>query len=180
MVGLEKRPDSFLPWLFSHSLWSSFQWNPHAPLPLLQDMHHLYFLSLQVMVAVVRLLVSESTGFPITHSGSSCMDFLGVLPLEPFPFDLQSFWICPFLSHLWQVIFDLIDDPLPDPLSFPLWRLLKSTCFKALLIYCSMATVYNFGSESWSWDFYLLVAGSHRFESTRSRYSHVASCTRDW
>ena len=35
---------------------------------------------------------------------------------------------------MWQVLSDLADDPIPDPLSFPLRRLLKSTCFKALLI----------------------------------------------
>ena len=35
------------------------------------------------------------------------------------------------------------------------------------------------GSKGWSWDFSLLVAGSHHFESTRSRYSRVASCTKD-
>ena len=41
-----------------------------------------------------------STGFIVTHSGSSFIDFFGVLPLEPCPVDLQSFLIWPFLSQL--------------------------------------------------------------------------------
>ena len=49
---------------------------------------------------VVRSLVSETTGFIVAHSGSSFVDFLGEFPLEPFTFDLQSFWMCPFLPHL--------------------------------------------------------------------------------
>ena len=137
------------------------------------------FLLLRVVVAVVRSLVSDTTGFLVAHSGSSFLEFFGVLPLETFPVDLYSFWICPFLPHLWQVISDLVDYPLPEPLLFPLRRLLKSTCFKALLINCSMDIVYDFGSEGWSWYFYLLVSSYHRFESTTSRYSCVASCTRD-
>ena len=110
----------------------------------------MYLLLLLVMVAVVRSFVSETTGFLVTHSGRSFVDFLGVLPLEPFAFDLKYFWIWPFLPHLWQVISDLADDLLPEPLPFPLWRIFKSTCFKAFLIYYSMATVYGFGSEGWS------------------------------
>ena len=94
-----------------------------------------------------------------------------------------SLWPALFLdrslfSHLWQVISDLEDDPPSYPLPFPLRQLLKPTYFKALLIDCSMATVYAFGSEGLSWHFYLPVAGSHRFELTR-RYLRVASCTRD-
>ena len=50
--------------------------------------------------AVVRYLISETTGFLGTHSGSSFVQFLGEFPLEPFPFDLQYFWIWPFLPHL--------------------------------------------------------------------------------
>ena len=84
----KKRTDGFLPWLFFHSSWPSFQWNPHSPWTLLQEMHHLYFLLLRVMVDVVRSLVSETTGFLVTHSGSSLMDFLGLFPLEPFPVGL--------------------------------------------------------------------------------------------
>ena len=103
----------------------SFQWNPHAPWPLLQEVHHLYWLLLRVMVAVIRYLVSETTGFLVTYSGSSFVDFLGEFPPELFIFDLQSFWIWKFLPHLWQVISDLSDDLLPDPLSFPLWLILK-------------------------------------------------------
>ena len=142
-------------------------------------MHHLYFLPLRVMVAVVRYFISKTIGFLVTHSGSSFVHFFDEFPLEPFTFDLQSFWIWPFLPHLWQVISDQADDPFPEPLTFPLRQLLESTCFKTFLIDCSMATVYAFVSEGWSWEFSLLVAGSHRFESTRSRYSRVASCTRD-
>ena len=167
MAGLEQWTDGFLPCLIFHSSWPSFQWNPHAPWPLLQEMYHFYFLSLRVMVSVVRSLVSETTGFLFTHYGSSFVDFFDDLTLEPFPFDLQSFWIWPFLPHLWHFPYDLANDPFPEPLPFPLLQLLKSTCFKALLIYCSMATVYAFGSKGWSWDFYLLVSGPHRFESTR-------------
>ena len=170
---------SFLAYFFFHSSWPSFQWNTHAPLPLFQEMHHLYFLSLRIMVDVVRSLVSESIGFLVTHSGGSFMDLLGVLPLEPFPFDLQSFWIWPFLPHFWHFPSDLANNPFSELLTLPLQRLLKSTCFKALLIYFSMNTVYAFGSEGWSWDFSFLVAGSHLFEFTRSWYSRVASCTRD-
>ena len=179
VAGLETRTDGFLPYLFFYFSWPSFQWNPHALWPLLQEVHHLYFLLLRVMVDVVRSLVSDTTGFLVAHSGSSFVDFLGEFPLETFTFELQSFWIWPLLLHLWQFISDLVDYPLPEPLPFPLRRLLKSTWFKVLLIYCSMDTVYALGSEGWSWYFYLLVAGSHRFESTISRYSRVASCTRD-
>ena len=179
MAGLEKPTDGFLPCLSFHSSWPSFQWNSHSPWPLLQEVHHLYLLLLWVMVDVVRSLVSETTCLLVTHSGSSFVEFFDKFPLEPFPFDLQSFWIWPFLPHLWQVISDLADVPFSEPLTFPLMRLLKSTCFKDLLIDCSMATVYAFKSKGWSWYFYLLVAGSHRFESTRLQYSRVASYTRD-
>ena len=165
--------------LFFHSSWPSFQWNPHSPWPLFQEMQHLYLLLLRFMVAVVRSLVSDSTGFLVTHSGSSFMYFLGVLPLETFPVDLQSFLIWPFLPHLWQAISDLEDDPLPEPLPFSLQRTLKSTWSKALLVDCSMATLYAFGSEGWYLDFSFLVAGSHRFISMRSWYSLVASYTRE-
>ena len=44
MAGLEKWTDGFLPWLIFHYSWPSFQWNPHAPWPLLQEVHHLVFL----------------------------------------------------------------------------------------------------------------------------------------
>ena len=152
-------------WLayFFHYSWPSFQWNTHAPWPLLQEVHHLYLLSLRFVVPVFRYLVYETTSFLVAYSRSSCVDFLGDFPLELFLFDLQSIWIWPFLPHLWLVISDLSDDPFPEPLSFPLWRFLKSTFFKALLIVCWMATVYSFGIEGCSWDFYLLVAGSHPF-----------------
>ena len=79
--GLEKWTDGFLPCLFFHSSWPSFQWNPHAPWPILQEVHHLYFLLVRVVVDVVRYLVYETTGFLVTHYGSSFMEFLGVLPL---------------------------------------------------------------------------------------------------
>ena len=111
------------------------------------------------MLAVVSYLVSETTGILVTHSGISFLDFLGGFPSEPFPFDLQSFCIWQFLPNLWQVISDLADDSLPEPLPFLLWRLLKSICFKAFLINCSMSTLYAFGIEGWSWNFCLLVAG---------------------
>ena len=163
MVGLEKQTDGLLHCLIFHSSWPSFQWNTHAPWPLLQEVHHLYFVLLWVMVAVVRSLVSDTIGFLVTHSERSFVEFLGEFPLYPFTFDLQSFCIWPFLTHLWHVISDLADDPLPEPLPFPLRQLLKSTCFKDLLIGCSMTTVYVFVSEGWYWDFSLLVAGSHRF-----------------
>ena len=179
MAGLEKQTDGFLPWLIFQSDWPSFQWNTHAPWPLFQEAHHLYLLLLQVMVAVVIYLVSDKTGLLVTHSGSSFVEFLVGLPLELFPFDMQSFWIWPFLTHLWQVIYDMIDEPLLEPLPFPLRQLLKQTCFKALFMDCSINIVYEFGSEGWYWEFSLLIAGSHRFKSTRSRYSCVDSCTRD-
>ena len=105
-------------------------------------------------------------------------DFLGGSPPETFPFDLKSFLICTFLPHFWQFMSDLADEPPLDPLPFKLRRLLKSTCFKDFFIEFSMATVYEFGSEGWSWDFYLMVAGYHRFESTRLRYYRIAYCTR--
>ena len=44
-----------------HSVWSSFQWNTHTPLPLLKDVYHLWFFLLQVMIGVSRSLVSETT-----------------------------------------------------------------------------------------------------------------------
>ena len=104
---------------------------------------------------------------------------LGWVPTRAVSLWPTVFWIWPFLPHLWQVISYLVDDTLPDSLPFTLRQILKSTCFKALLIGCSITTVNDFGSEVWSWDFSFLVAGSHRFESTRSRYYCVASCTRD-
>ena len=146
LEGLERQTYGFFPCLFFHSSCPSFQFNPHAPWPLLQEVHNLYLLLLWVMVSVVRSLVSETTGFLVTHFRSSSVDFLGVFPLEPFTVDLQYFCIWPFLPHLWQVISNLEDDPLPEPLPFPLHRLLKSTWFKALLIECSMDTVYDIGS----------------------------------
>ena len=94
--GCKKRPDGFLPWLFFQSSWPSFQWNPHAPWPLLQEVRHLYFFLLRVMVAVVRSFVSDTTGFLVTHYGISFMDFLGALPLELFPVDPQSSGYGPF------------------------------------------------------------------------------------
>ena len=97
---------------------------------------------------VVRSLVYETIGFLVTNHGSSFVDFLGGFPSDPFTFDLQSYWIWPFLSHLRQVIYDLANEPLPEPLQFSLRRILKSTCFKELLTDCSMAKVYAFGSES--------------------------------
>ena len=100
LEGLEKRLDGFLTCLFFHSLWPSFQWNPHAPWPLLREVHHLYFLLFQVMVAVVRCLVSETTGFLVTHYGNSFMDFLGVFPLETFPVDQQSFFCMALFTTL--------------------------------------------------------------------------------
>ena len=103
---------------------------------------------------------------------------LGWVPTEPFTFNLQYFLRWPFLPQLWQVIHDLADDRPTDPLPFPLRRLLKSTWSKALLINYSIATVYSFGSESSYLDFYLLIAGSLHFESTRSRYYHIDSCAR--
>ena len=169
-----------MPCLFSHSLYPSFQWNNHTPLPLLQEIHHLYFLLLRVMVAVAIFLISERKGFLVTHYGISFADFLSGFPLDPVPFDLQYFMIWPFLLHLWQVTSDLTYEPPPEPLLFPLRRLLKSIFFRALLTEWSMATLYAFVSGGFSWDFYLLVIGSHRFESTRSQYSHIASCTRYW
>ena len=96
----------------------------------------LVLLFFRVMMYVAKYLVSETTGFLVTHYGISFADLLGGFPLEPFPFDLKSFWICPLLPHLWKVMSDLADDPLPEPLPFPMRRLLKSTRFKDLLIYC--------------------------------------------
>ena len=72
--------------------------------------------------------------FLVTHSESSFGNFLGGFPPEPFTFDLQSFCIWHFLSHLRQVISDLANYPPPEPLPFPLRKLSKSTFFKALLV----------------------------------------------
>ena len=83
VAGLEKRPDGFLPFLFFHSSWTSFHWNPHAPLTLLQEVHHFFFLQLWIMVAVVRSLVSDSTCFLVTHSGSS----------------FRTSWVCYHWNH---------------------------------------------------------------------------------
>ena len=91
-----------------------------------------------------------------------------------FSFTCSLSWYRHFLSHLWQVIYDLVDKPPPEPLPFPLRQLLKSNCFKALLIDCSMATVYAFVSDGWYWDFYLMLAVSHHFESTT--YVMSSSC----
>ena len=132
--------------------WSSFQWNTHGPLPLLQEVHQLYLLLLRVMVAVARSLVCETIGCLVTHSGRSFADFLVVFPLDPVPFDLQSFWIWRLLPHLWQVTSDLTDEPPPELLIFTLWRLMDSTYFKDLLVDFSMAKVYAFGNEGLPWE----------------------------
>ena len=118
-------------------------------------------------------------GFLVTHYGITLVYFLGGFPLDPVPFDLHSFWIWTFLSHLWQVIFDPADEPPLESLTFTLWWLLKPTCFNALLANWSMSTVYSFGSKGCSWDFSLLLIHSHRFELIRSRYSRIAYFTRD-
>ena len=86
---------------------------------------------------VARSLVYETTVFLVTHSGSSFTEFLSGFPLEPVTFDLQYFWLWPFLPHLLQVKFDLTDHPPTDPTQFPLRTLLKSNFFKYLLINCS-------------------------------------------
>ena len=111
LAGLEKRTGGFLPCLTFHSLWPSVQWNSDAPWPLLKEVHHLYFLLSRVIVSVVKSLVSDTTAFLLTHSGSSFVELLGVIPLEPFTVDLQSFLIWPFyhtcdrLYLTWQMTF---------------------------------------------------------------------------
>ena len=67
-----------------------------------------------------RYLVEERTGFLVTHSGSSFVNFLYGLPLEPFTLDLHYLWLWTFLPNLLHIKFDLEDDPTPDPLPFPL------------------------------------------------------------
>ena len=94
------------------------------------------------MVDFARSLVYETSGLLTIHFGISFSDFLGGLPLYKVHFDLQYFLIWPFWPHLWQVISDLADEPPPETLPFPLWRILKSTCFKVLLIEWSTETVY--------------------------------------
>ena len=79
------------------------------------------------MVGVERSLVYETTGFLVTHSGRSFVDFLFGLPIDLVPLYLQSFVICPLLPRLWQVIYDLADEPPPDTLTLTVWRILKST-----------------------------------------------------
>ena len=178
-MGLEKQTDYFLPCLFLHSSCPSFQWNPHAQLPLFQEVHHLYFFLLRFMLAVAIYLVCETPVFLVTHYGSSFVEFLGGSPLEPVPFDLQYLWIWTFLPHLWQVTFDLTDDLPTEPLPFTLRQILKSSFFKALLNNFPMATVYAFISEGWYWDFSLPLAGYQHFESKILWYSLLASCTRE-
>ena len=56
------------------------------------------------MMDVVRSLVSETTGFLVTHYGSSFVDFFDEFPLYSFPFELQSLWIWHFLPHLWLAV----------------------------------------------------------------------------
>ena len=131
------------------------------------------------MVYVAISSVSETTAFLVAHYGKSFLDFLGGFWLEPFPLEIHSFCIWPFLKNLWQITFDLVDYPNSETLTFPLLWILKSTCLKALLTDCPMATIYALGSEGWYWDFSLPLAGSRCFELTRSQYSCVASCTRE-
>ena len=66
-------------------------------------------------------------------------------------------------TQLWQFVYGLIYDPPPEPLTFPLWWIFKSACFKSLLIDCSISTVYALVIEGWSWNFYSPAASSHRF-----------------
>ena len=99
--------------------------------------------------------------------------------IEPCLFNLWYIWMWPFLTHFWQILFDLEYYPPIDLLMLPLFLLLKSNWFKSLLTDFSTATVYSFGSEGWSWDFSLLSAGSYRMESTILRYPCVYSYKRD-
>ena len=114
--GIGKQTDNFLPGFILHSSCPSFQWKPHAPLPLFQEVHILYFLLLQVVVYAARSLVSKITGFLVTYSWISFMWYLGGFPLEPVTFEVQSFCIWLFLTHLWKVTFDLADEPLTKPI----------------------------------------------------------------
>ena len=134
---------------------------------------------LWVVVDVASYLVFEITGLLVTNYGSLCEDFLCGFWIGTVNFGLKSFYIWPFLPHLRQVKFDLVDDPPPDPPPFTLWWILKSTWFKTLLTIFSIAKVYSFGSEGWYWDFSLTVAVSCHFGSTRSRYSRIYFYKRD-
>ena len=94
-------------------------------------------------------------------------------------------WICntfeygSFLPQLWQIKTDLVDNPPTQLLYLPLWLVLIPTFFADLLNRYSIATVYTFISKGSSLYFILLVAGSHRFDSTRLLYLCVASWKRD-
>ena len=136
----------FLPWFYLHSLWLSLYWNPHATLPILQEVNHLYFLLLHGMVDVSLYLLSEKTGLFVNHSLILIFGFLNWFPLYPFTLDLQSLQKFLLLSHMGQIIFYRANDPPPDPLIFPMLYLLKQTCLKAVLSDCLIVTVYDFRS----------------------------------
>ena len=61
----------------------------------------------------------------MTHFGRFLVDVLDNPPLEPFLLDLQLLFKCPLFPQLRQGTSDLVDDPTPDLLSFPLWRILN-------------------------------------------------------
>ena len=77
------------------------------------------------MVAVVRICTSEIVGFLVTHYGIFIFDVLYNSLLEPFLLDFRFHFKWPLFPQLRQVTFDLVDDPTPDLLSFPLWRILQ-------------------------------------------------------
>ena len=116
--------------ILKHSLWKYFQWNPHASFTLFQYVYHLYLLLFKVMVAVFRYLVSETKYFFVTHSGISFVELLDGLPLEQFSLDLKYLCIWPLFPHLLQITFVISYDPHTEPLKFPMFWMLNSTCLK--------------------------------------------------
>ena len=50
----------------------------------------------QIMVDVFRYLVSETKYFRVAHYGISFVEFLDVLPLEPFPWTCSTYGYGPY------------------------------------------------------------------------------------
>ena len=95
---------------------------------------------------------------------------LGWIPVRKIPVGYSIPLDMALFHILWEVIADLVDNPLPELLYFPIWSLLNEF---------SITTFYEFVRKGSSWDLSLLSAVSHHFESTSSRYSILSSWTSD-
>ena len=117
------------------SLQYPFQWNHHALFKLLKEVHNFYFIFVVGHGGCWQVFSIWKPVFLVDPYCRLLFYFWGDLPLEPFPSNLQFFLLFSFLPHVWQITYSLEYDTPPEPFPLPLWSLLKSTCFKSLLIY---------------------------------------------